>query len=35
MSEFRDEVRTWLGENLVGDFATLGVFELPHRRDRQ
>src|SRR4051794_16002084 len=23
-AEFRDEVRTWLAEHLVGDFATLG-----------
>jgi alkylation response protein AidB-like acyl-CoA dehydrogenase len=23
-AEFRDEVRTWLGEHLVGEFATLG-----------
>ena len=31
---FRDEVRTWLAEHLVGEFAALGGRRRPGRRDR-
>ena len=31
---FRDEVRTWLAEHLIGEFAEIGARRRPGRRDR-